>query len=385
MKELLIADKADVLVADDQPGNLRLLVSMLSNDYRVHPFTDGASLVGYVRAGYPVDLVLLDIMMPEMDGYEACRQLRRLPAMEDVPIIFLTGLSSLDDEIHGLEAGAIDYITKPFSPPIVMTRVRNHVQLGRALRLIVSQNDHLEHRVAQRTAELAHRNTELGKALHQVAVTQDVTIVAFSSLAEARDNDTGQHIRRTQSFVRELALALRANPQFNSVLDDNTITEFYKSAPLHDIGKVAIPDHILLKPGKLTVEEFAIMKTHADHGRRAIEAAEANLDGESSFLRHAREIAYGHHEKWDGTGYPCGTAGEAIPISARLMAIADVYDALTSQRIYKPAMPHEDAVRIIANGRGNHFDPLMVDCFIQIEATFADIAARYTEKEEAPV
>ena len=381
MKEILVADKADVLVADDQVENLLLLVNMLSPHYNVHPFTDGAALVRHVAAGNPVDLVLLDIVMPNLDGYETCRQLRAMPNMEDVPVIFLTSLTSTEDEARGLALGAIDYIAKPFSPPIVMTRVRNHVQLSRALRVIINNNDWLDQCVAERTAELASKNVQLTAALEKVAVIQDVTIVAFSSLAETRDNETGKHIRRTQNFVRELALAVRDEPKYAEQLDDETINEFYKSAPLHDIGKVAIPDHILLKPGRLTPDEFEIMKTHAEHGRNTIQVAEASLVGGNSFLRHAREIAYGHHEKWDGSGYPQGIAGESIPLSARLMAVADVYDALTSKRIYKPGISHEEAVRIITDGRGSHFDPVIVDAFMRIQGKFSEIAAHMSETQ----
>jgi putative two-component system response regulator len=383
MKELLIADKADVLVVDDQAENLHLLVSLLSPHYNVHPFIDGQAMLRYINDGKPTDLILLDVVMPTIDGYELCRMLRAMPDLLDVPIVFLTGLDSMEDEARGLSLGAVDYISKPFSPPIVLARVANHVTLGRALRLIVNQNDLLEHRVAERTAQLAQRNIELQAAIKQVATTQDVTIMAFSALAEARDNETGRHLRRTQNFIRELALELRKNPLYTTVLDDETIELIFKSAPLHDIGKVAIPDSILLKTGRLDPDEFEIMKTHADHGRRAIAAAEANLNESNSFLQLAREIAYGHHEKWDGSGYPNQIAGTAIPLPARLMAVADVYDALTSRRVYKASMPHEKAASIIAEGRGTHFEPGIVDAFFSIESVFSEIAKRYGEGESA--
>ncbi|MDP3540429.1 MAG: response regulator [Azonexus sp.] len=381
MKELLVADKADVLVVDDQAENLHLLVSLLSPHYNVHPFVDGHAMLRYINAGKPTDLILLDVVMPSLDGYELCHMLRAMPELQDVPIVFLTALDSMEDEAHGLALGAVDYISKPFSPPIVLARVANHVSLGRALRLIVNQNDMLDHRVAERTAQLAQRNLELQAAIKQVATTQDVTIMAFSALAETRDNETGRHLRRTQNYIRELALELRKNSLYASVLDDETIELIYKSAPLHDIGKVAIPDHILLKTGRLDPDEFEIMKTHADHGRRAIAAAEANLDESNSFLQLAREIAYGHHEKWDGSGYPNRIAGAEIPLPARLMAVADVYDALTSRRVYKASMPHEKAASIITEGRGTHFEPAIVDAFISIESTFLEIAGRYDDGE----
>ena len=379
MKPMFVADKADVLVVDDQVDNLHLLVRLLSENFNVHPFPDCASLMKYLDSGRPADIVLLDVIMPDPDGYEICRQLRLRESMMDVPIVFLTGLDSTEDEYRGFSVGATDYISKPFSPPILLARVCNHVRLGRALRLIVNQNDQLEDRVRERTRELAEQNTALQEALHQVALAQDVTIVAFSSLAETRDNETGLHIHRTQNYVRELALELRKNPDYASRLDDETVQLFYKSAPLHDIGKVAIRDHILLKPGRLDPAEFEIMMTHADEGRKAIEAAEANLESKNTFLRPARDIAYCHHEKWDGGGYPRGIAGEEIPLSARLMAVADVYDALTSVRVYKPAFSHEKAVSIILEGGGTHFDPAIVYAFMNIQETFAEIARAFAD------
>jgi putative two-component system response regulator len=379
MRELMVSDKADIVIVDDQVENLQLLVGLLSPHYNVHPFTDGNALMRYVARGGAIDLILLDVVMPEPDGHAICRKLRLLPEMTDVPIVFLTSLDSMEDETKGLALGAIDYIAKPFSPPIVLARVRNHVRLGRALRLILDQNDLLEHRVAERTAELARKNAALQNALHQVALTQDATIVAFSSLAETRDNETGRHIRRTQNYVRELALAARAKGHHVDRLDDETIDLLYKSASLHDIGKVAIPDHILLKPGRLDEQEFAIMKTHADHGRNAIEVAETSLGTSSGFLRHARDIAYGHHEKWDGTGYPQQLAGESIPLSARIMAIADVYDALVSRRVYKPPMAHHEAAAIISQGHGSHFDPSLVEAFGQVTGRFAEIAMEFAD------
>lgn len=381
MKDLLIADKADVLVVDDQVENLEILINLLSPHYNVHPFADGNALMRYVSAGRPNDLVLLDVVMPDLDGYELCRRLTRMPEMLDVPIVFLTALDSTEDEAFGLAMGAVDYIAKPFSPPIVLARVANHVSLSRAIRLIVNQNDMLDQRVAERTAQLAQRNMALQVALKQVDRTRDVTIMAFSSLAEARDNETGRHLRRTQNYIRELALALRRNAVYEAALTDETIELIYKSAPLHDIGKVAIPDHILLKNGRLEPEEYEIMKTHAEHGRRAIAAAEANLEESDSFLQLAREIAYGHHEKWDGSGYPNGIAGVAIPLAARMMAVVDVYDALISRRVYKAAMAHEVAVGIIVDGRGSHFDPAMVDAFLMVQDRFVDIAEAYRDTE----
>lgn len=380
MKDLLIADKADVVVVDDQVENLQLLVHLLSSQFNVHPFTSGEALFRYLGAGRPADLILLDVVMPPPDGHDICKRLQSMPEMAEVPIVFLTGLNSIEDETRGLALGAVDYITKPFSPPIVLARVGHHVRLGRALRLIINQNDFLDQRVAERTAELARKNAQLTVALNRVAQTQDVTIIAFSSLAEARDNETGGHIHRTKNYVHALASALRELPAYAQQLDDETLEMIVKSAPLHDIGKVAIPDRILLKPGRLESEEFEIMKTHTEHGRHAIEIAEASLPNEDSFLLHAREIAYGHHEKWDGSGYPKGIAGNAIPLSARLMAVADVYDALISQRVYKPGMPHGEALKIIAAGKGTHFDPVLAEVFLGIEEQIRGIAEKFSDE-----
>ncbi|HTY99838.1 MAG TPA: HD domain-containing phosphohydrolase, partial [Rhodocyclaceae bacterium] len=214
----------------------------------------------------------------------------------------------------------------------------------------------------------------------QVIAVQDATITAFCALAEERDTDTGRHIHRTQRYVRVLAEELRDHPRFRSALDDATIELLFKSAPLHDIGKVAIPDAILLKPGKLTAAEWEIMKRHAEYGRLAIAQASAELkDGDDRFLRHAADIAQGHHERWDGSGYPGGLAGDAIPLSARLMAVADVYDALVSRRVYKDPIPHERALAMIAAERGRHFDPDMTDAAAAIADRFAAIAAEFSD------
>ena len=379
MARLLASDKADVLMLDDQPENLLLLANLLGTEFRVHPFTDPAKFIGYIEAGKAVDLILLDIVMPVQNGYEICQWVRNRRELEHVPVIFLTSLTSIEDESLGLAMGADDYIGKPFSPPIALARVRHHLQLGRSLRIISDQNAHLDEKVRERTAELERVNAELEAKSEEIQKVQDATIIAFSSLAETRDNDTGMHLRRTQNYVRALAEGLQNHPRFAAALDLQAIELLYKSAPLHDIGKVAIPDNVLLKPGKLTAEEFEIMKTHTTHGRDAILAAEHGIGEGNSFLSAAREIAYGHHEKWDGSGYPQGITGDAIPLFARIMAVADVYDALISNRVYKAGMPHMKAVEIICAGRGTHFDPDICDCFLQIDAQFAEIATRFND------
>ena len=366
--DLALPDKATVLVVDDTPANLSLMTGLLRDIYKVKAAIDGEKALRIAQSDAPPDLILLDIMMPGMDGYEVCRRLQANPVTRDIPIIFLTAKAGIEDEKMGLELGAVDYITKPISPPIVLARVRNHLALKASADFLRNKADFLEAEVVRRTAE--------------VMAIQDVTIMAMASLAETRDSDTGNHIRRTQHYVKVLAQHLRKHPRFASVLDDDRyIALLFKSAPLHDIGKVGIPDRILLKPGKLTFEEFEIMKTHTTLGRDAIQSAEEHLGMKVEFLNLAKEIAYGHQEKWDGSGYPQGAAGEAIPVGARLMAVADVYDALISRRVYKEGMPHDKAAAIIVQGRGQHFDPDIVDAFVAVQDQFQAIAQRFADSD----
>lgn len=364
----LYSERQTILVVDDTPDNIALLSTLLKDRYKVRAANNGERALA-IAAGQPrPDLILLDIMMPGMDGYEVCERLKVDPHTADIPVIFLTAKVQVEDEEFGLRLGAVDYITKPISPPIVLARVETHLTLKRARQFLQDRNAYLEAEVWRRSRE--------------VMAIQEVTIMAMASLAETRDNATGNHIRRTQHYVRALAQHLRHHPRFAAALNDETIELLFKSAPLHDIGKVGIPDRILLKPGRLTPDEFEIMKTHAALGRDAIAAAERYLDTPDSFLRFAREIAYSHQEKWDGSGYPEGLWGEQIPLSARLMAVADVYDALISRRIYKPALPHEQAVAMIREGRDQHFDPDIVDAFLECAEQFRTIAARFADDEQ---
>lgn len=359
--------RCTVLVVDDTPDNLALMSSLLRTDYKVKLASSGERALEIVAGESKPDLILLDIMMPDVDGYEVLRRLQFNPKTEDIPVIFLTAMSASDDETVGLELGAVDYITKPINPAITLARVRNHLQLKRARDILANHNHYLEQEVARRTRE--------------VAELQDVTIRAMASLAETRDNETGNHIQRTQHYVKALALQLKDHPRFRDELTDDAIEMIFKSAPLHDIGKVGIPDRILLKPGKLTPEEFEIMKTHTTLGLEAILCAESNISQGNPFFRYAKEIAHSHQEKWDGSGYPQGLIGNTIPLSARLMAVADVYDALISERVYKRAFSHEEAVRIIQDGRGSHFDPDLVDTFMDLSEEFRQIALRFADGE----
>ncbi len=360
-----LVDKKVVLVVDDAPDNLTLMSELLKGHYKVKVANSGEKALKIALAEPHPDLILLDIMMPGMDGYEVCQRLQADAVTRDIPVIFLTAKAEADDERRGLELGAVDYITKPISPPIVLARVRNHLALKAQADFLRNKSDFLAQVVNERTQEMM--------------AIQDVTILVLASLAETRDSETGHHIRRTQFYVKALAEQLQDHPRFAAQLTDAYIATLFKSAPLHDIGKVGIPDHILLKPGRLTPEEFEIMKLHAAKGKEAIEHAEAQLGMNVAFLKTAKEIAFGHHEKWAGGGYPQGIAGDAIPLCARLMAVADVYDALISPRVYKNRMPHEDAARIILEGKGTHFDPDIVEAFEQIQSTFEDIAHRFAD------
>jgi putative two-component system response regulator len=359
--------KPTVLVVDDTPDNLALMSSLLKDRYRVKVANSGEKALQIVRGDDPPDLILLDIMMPGLSGYQVCAEIKDDLERRDIPIIFLTAMTAEEDEQRGLDMGAVDYITKPISPPITLARVAAHLKLKAASDFLRDQNDYLESEVERRTRE--------------VNAIQDVTILAMASLAETRDSDTGNHIRRTQYYVKALAERLQDHPRFRHYLDRATIERLFKSAPLHDIGKVGIPDRILLKRGKLDADEFAVMRTHTTLGRDAIAHAEQRLGTPVEFLSLAKEIAYTHQEKWDGTGYPDGISGDDIPIGGRLMAVADVYDALVSRRVYKEGMPHDEAIAILAMGRGTHFDPDVLDAFLDIGEEVEAIAARFTDSD----
>jgi putative two-component system response regulator len=381
-----------VLVVDDAPANLSLLAGLLNKACRVKLASSGAKALELVRRAAP-DLILLDVMMPEMDGYEVCRQLKAAPLTARIPVLFLTAMSQPEDEAKGFAVGGADFIHKPISPAIVQARVRTHLQMK-------AYQDEL-------TERNAWLHTELAKRLAQVDQLREATLHVMISFAEFRDEETGNHVRRTQEYVRVLATHLHARGAYPELLNPESIEHIAKSAPLHDIGKVAIPDHILLKPGRLDADEMAIMRQHAMHGwemlHRAAQrmgeaggaadavshgAADSTSRGETGgkaggagpgFLDHAMDIARCHHEKWDGSGYPDGLLHENIPLSARLMAVADVYDALISRRPYKEPMPHERAVAFIHEGRGKHFDPAVVDAFDQTMDEFVRIAQTWRD------
>jgi putative two-component system response regulator len=367
MTDLDFTLRHTVLVVDDTPDNLLLMKNLLQDHYRVKVASTGEQALRIAASDSPPDMILLDIMMPVMDGYQVCLELKKSQKTVGIPVIFLTSRSDVEDEEKGLELGAVDYITKPICPSIVLARVKSHLALKVMDDFLRDQNHFLE--------------LEVAKRLLEVTAVQDVTILAMASLAETRDSDTGNHIRRTQFYVKALAEKLRDHPRFSAFLTNANIQAIFKSAPLHDIGKVGIPDAILLKPGRLEPHEFEIMKTHTTLGYNAILNAESALGTPVKFLSFAMSIALSHQEKWDGSGYPQGLAGDAIPIAARLMAVADVYDALICRRIYKDPMSHEGAVKIMLDGRGTHFDADMLDAFMEIQAEFIAIAQRFTDSD----
>lgn len=348
-----------VLAIDDTPQNLTLIDELLSTSYRIKVAASGPRGLKIAQSGRPPDLILLDLMMPGMDGFEVCRQLKVNPLTRSIPVVFLTASTRDEDEQRGFELGAVDFISKPISPLILKARVRTHLDLKAAADELGQRNNYLEEEVARRTAE--------------VCAGHEIMLVALASMAEMRDCETGKHIVRTQRYVQILARQMSTHPRFVGLLDDETIKLIYQASPLHDLGKIGILDAILLKPGRLTPEEFEIMKTHAALGRDALDIAQQRAGLRLPLLEMAKEMAYTHHEKWDGTGYPQGLAGDDIPLSGRLMAIADVYDALTCRRVYKEPMPHETAVRIMAEGRGTHFDPDILDGFLAMQAQFQAI------------
>jgi len=354
----MTVEKPIVLVVDDTIANIQILDQLLRNDYIVRVATNGEAAIKTAHSSPTPDIILLDIMMPGIDGYEVCKRLKDSELTHHIPIIFVTAMTDEDDEAKGLDLGAVDFITKPYSPRLVQARVFNHLAIKK-------RNDHLDQLVKERTLELFQ--------------SRAVTIEALAALAETRDKETGGHIKRTKFYMKHLTELLRKSSPSKWDFSDDTVQLYFDCAPMHDVGKVGIPDCILLKPGKLTHEEFEVMKGHTVLGYETLMQAEKNM-GTDSFLGVGAEIAYTHHEKWDGSGYPKGLKGEEIPLPGRLMAIVDVYDAITSWRSYKPAMPHSEALAIIRENSGTHFDPLLVCTFEKIADLVEKFSASYEEK-----
>ncbi len=353
----VLTEQKKVLIVDDIPENIYILMEILKDQCDLSVAINGKKAIDIATMDPSITLILLDIMMPEMDGYEVFTKLKSNPKTKNIPIIFVTALNDVEHESKGLELGAVDYITKPFNPALIRARVKNHIELK-------NYRDSLEENVRNKTDELS--------------ITQDVMIDTLGTLAEYRHVETGFHINRTKQYIKLLANKLKDHPNYKDYLSDERIEKLYKSAPLHDIGKIGVPDSILLKPGPLTPSEYDEMKKHTLYGRDALAIAASNL-GAASFLNLAQEMAYTHHEKWDGSGYPQGLKGEEIPISGRLMAIADAYDALISQRVYKSAFSHEKATNIIRESSGTSFDPEIVKIFLENDEIFYRIAQELSD------
>jgi putative two-component system response regulator len=336
--------QATILVVDDTPSNITVLMEILRGDYRVLAATNGEQALKIARGDPPPDLVLLDVMMPQMSGHEVCQRLKAESSTRKLPVIFVTAMNQVEDEAQGFALGAVDYITKPVSPPIVKARVKTQLAL-------YDQNRELERMVRERTAELRHTRLEIIKRLGRAG--------------EFRDNETGMHVVRVAHYCRLLGEAVRMNEEDLDLL--------FNAAPMHDIGKIGIRDNVLLKPGKLNDEEIKIMRRHVPFG--------AEIIGEHSdgLLSMARIIALTHHEKWDGTGYHQGLKGEAIPLVGRITSIADVFDALTSVRPYKKAWPVQDAVTLIQREAGTSFDPELVKKFVAILPQILTVREKYAD------
>ena len=338
----------NILVVDDVPANLTLLAGMLKEKgHRVRPVPSGKLALNAVERE-PPDLILLDITMPEMDGFEVCRKLKQDARFQDIPIIFISALSETLDKVKAFGSGGVDYVTKPFQFDEVEARVETHLKL---------------HRYQSRLEDLVKEQVK------EISDSQVSTIFALSKLSESRDKETGEHLERVQIYCKMLAEKLNEQEPYNSLITAVFIHNIFNSSPLHDIGKVAIPDSVLLKPGKLTPEEFGIMKTHSLVGAVTMEAVN-DIYRNNAFITMGISIARSHHERWDGTGYPDGLKGEEIPLAARIMALADVYDALRSNRCYKEAMARDRSRDIIESGNGTQFDPVIVKAFLELEGEF---------------
>lgn len=362
-----INSKATILIVDGESDTLVLMKEQLQGRYHAKLARTGCEALRLAALAPRPDLILIDATLPDMDATAVLRELRGQFINDGIGVIFLTAEGDADAERRAFRDGATDVIARPVSGEALKARVALHLELKSLRAMHQDRDGQLDYLVAERTRE--------------AVLMQDATIMAMATLAESRDSNAARHLRRTQLFFTVLARELRFHPRFAGELTDASIALMSRAAPLHDIGKVAVPDAILMKPGRLTPDEFNLMKQHTVHGRDAIAGVERTLGGTNAFLRYAREITYSHQEKWDGSGYPDGLRGENIPLAARLMAVADVYDALISRRVYRPAFTHETAVELIRQGRGEHFDPDIADAMLAIEEQFRAIAAEFPDEE----
>jgi putative two-component system response regulator len=350
------------MLVDDNLANLSIGKAMLKDLYEVYAIPSAAKLFEVIEHVTP-DLILLDVLMPDMNGYAVIRKLKMDQRWSDVPVIFLTARTEESNELEGLSLGAIDYVFKPFNAQLLLKRIENHLLTVRQKRELENYNDNLWNMVRQKT--------------EQVFAFQNAVMSTVAEMLEFKDNLTGGHVTRTQMYLKVLVNKLMENRIYESVVASWDIDFLLSSAQLHDVGKIAISDAILNKPGRLTPEEFEEMKRHVELGVMAIDRI-SKKTSDHAYLRHARIIAGTHHEKWDGSGYPAGLKGEDIPLEGRLMAIADVYDALISARPYKRPISPAEAEKIIIEAGGSHFDPVLVDVFSQVADSFAEIAGLYS-------
>ena len=352
---------ASILIVDDTAENLQVLGEMLEDQgYRTRPVTSGKMALQAAHAD-PPDLVLLDINMPGMDGYEVCASLKTDKKLKDIPVIFISALNETVDKVKAFSLGGVDYITKPFQLEEVRARVDAHLELRRLRIQLELHNRNLQNLVREQVKDISD--------------SQAATIIALAKLAEYRDDNTGKHLERVQTYCQLLATKLSETPRYRNQIDATYIENIYRASPLHDIGKVGIPDNVLLKPGKLTPEEFELMKTHAALGARLLEKVRAKYQ-KNAFINMGIAITRSYHEKWNGSGYPDGQVGGDITLCARIMAVADVYDALRSKRCYKPAFPHEKSRDIILQDSGTHFDPDVANAFSEVQEDFRAIGEK---------
>ena len=343
-------EKNCIFLVDDSIIYLNSGKTILKEKYTVITMPSGEALLRMVKNIKP-DLILLDVEMPGLSGYDTIKELKADPQIADIPVIFLTGKTESENELLGLSLGAVDYITKPFSPPLLLKRIEMNL-------LIKSQKDELRNFNENLVTMVFDRTNDIGRL-------QDAIIMWTAEMVEFRDEETGQHVERVQKYLEVLLVAMGQTELYADTIASWDIEALLKSTPLHDVGKIKIPDDILLKKARLNDEEYAIMKLHASYGKVALESLQEKVPNQT-FLEYAKTLAYFHHEKWDGTGYPEGLRGEEIPLQARMMALADVYDALVSERPYKKAFSHEEAIGIISQGRGTQFDPNLADLFISM-------------------
>jgi putative two-component system response regulator len=358
-------ERKTVFVVDDNVTNLTLGKNALAGHYNVFTLNSGARLLKMLEKNIP-DIILLDVDMPEMDGYETIRHLKSNPETLHIPVIFLTAKTDGQSELTGLSLGAIDYITKPFTPPLLLKRIEVHLLVESQKKELINYNKNLQQMVDEKTK--------------MVVELKNAILKTMAELVECRDDITGGHIERTQSYLGVLIDAMHKYHVYQDQIAPWDIGLVLQSAQLHDVGKISIRDEILRKPGRLTENEFEEIKAHTVFGEEVIDRIRLG-SSEQAFLEHAKILISSHHEKWDGSGYPRGLVGQDIPLLGRLMAIVDVYDALVSERPYKKAYPHEDAIAIIANGRGSHFDPILVDLFMKIADEFRAVKDRVANEE----